>query len=897
MKRAFRSGDFRPDPNRDIREEIEAHIEMEVENLMSHGMNEEEARTEAEALFGDRERHEGEARREASSRERGIRWQDRLDAMAQDVRYAFRRMKKDPGFTAIAILSLALGIGANTAIFSIVNTILMGGAPMRATEEMVEIYTSEAEYGYPYSVSSVPDYMDLRDRTDLFSGVAAYEGFLSRYETAETTDPIVGELVSYDLFSVLGIEPVLGRFFLPEEGETVGTHPVAVLGQSFWQGRFGGDPGIVGQNIRVAGQAFTVVGIAPKELQSFTAPGFTMDIWAPYQMADVLSLDRSGYSLDSRGNRTVFIRARLQPGVTVEEVRAALATTSSQNQMAYPEEWRGREFNVLPTDDVAIHPIVDGPMRGVAALLLSVVGLVLLIACVNLAGFLLARASDRKKEIALRLALGAKRWTLVRQLLVETLVLGLLGGTAGLLVATWGLRVLVSFQPPIPFPLNLQFGLDGRVLFFTGLISAGAGLVFGLIPALQATNPDVAPTLKNEAGSVTGLRKKFTLRNGLIIAQVTISMVLLLGAGLFIRSLYSAQDTDLGFSARDGGVAWVMLGNSGIEGAEQEILVRSVEERALAVPGVEQIATAEMLPLGVGLQTSNWDIPGVEPPTGQEHLSIRFNVVSPTYFDVMEIPMVSGRVFSPEDREGSEPAAIVSEATARRFWPNESPIGQTIHRPSSDVSYRIVGVAADTKVWTLGEEFQPYVYLARTQTNPISAFFVARGSLPDAQIAGQLRQLIQDVDPRLVIMETKTMAEHLSVQLFPPRAAAGLLGVFGLLALILATTGLYGTVAFNVSRRTREMGIRLSLGADANKVVRMVLRGAMALAVVGGVMGLLVSLGLAQVVSGFLYGTRTFDPVTFTVVPVILLGVAAVAAFIPARRASRVNPVEVLKAE
>jgi ABC-type antimicrobial peptide transport system permease subunit len=263
----------------------------------------------------------------------------------------------------------------------------------------------------------------------------------------------------------------------------------------------------------------------------------------------------------------------------------------------------------------------------------------------------------------------------------------------------------------------------------------------------------------------------------------------------------------------------------------------------------------------------------------------------------MEIPMVSGRVFSLEDREGLEPVAIVSEATVRRFWPNESPVGQTIRRPSSDVSYRIVGVAADTKVWTLGEEFQPYVYLARTQTNPVSAFFVARGNLPDAQIAGQLRQLIKEVDSRLVIMETKTMAEHLSVQLFPPRAAAGLLGVFGLLALILATTGLYGTVAFNVSRRTREMGIRLSLGADANKVVRMVLRGAMGLAVVGGVMGLLVSLGLAQVVSGFLYGTRAFDPVTFTVVPVILLGVAAVAAFIPARRASRVNPVEVLKAE
>jgi len=485
----------------------------------------------------------------------------------------------------------------------------------------------------------------------------------------------------------------------------------------------------------------------------------------------------------------------------------------------------------------------------------------------------------------------------IRQLLTETLILGLLGGGAGLVVATWVLQALVSFQPPIPFPVNFEFALDGRVLLYTGLVSAAAGLFFGLIPALQSTNPDVAPTLKDDSGSGGGGRKRLTLRNGLIVSQVAISTVLLLGAGLFIRSLYSAQDMELGFSARDGGIAWLMLGMSGVDPEEHEFLVRSLEDRALAIPGVERVATAEMVPLGVGLQTTTFDIPGVEPPSGQEYHSIRFNVISPTYFDVMEVPMVSGRAFSGDDRAESEPVAIVSEAAARVYWPGESPLGQMVTRRANEISYRIVGVAGDTKTWTLGEDFQPYVYLARSQVGTIGTMLVARGTIPDAEITGQLRRVIRDLDSRLVIMETKTMAEHLSVQLFPPRAAAGLLGVFGLLALILATTGLYGTVAFSVSKRTREMGIRISLGADAGKVVGMVLRSAMGLVVVGGSIGLALSLGLAQAVRTFLYGTSAFDPVTFLGVPAILLGVAALAAFVPARRASRVNPVQALKTE
>jgi predicted permease len=822
-----------------------------------------------------------------------------MDRLIQDIQYAIRRMAKSPGFTTIAVLSLALGIGANTAIFSIVNSILLSGVPMRAPEELVEIYTSEEDHGYPYSVFAYPDFVDVRERTDLFSAVAAHEGFFSRLETDDATDPVWGELVSHDLFSMLGIEPALGRFFVPEEGETLGTHPVVVLGHGFWQRRYGGDPGIIGQSIRLGGHSFTVVGVGPEGLQSFTAPGFNMDMWVPYMMSQALDSDRAGGRdlLNTRTDRSLFVKGRLRPGVTVEQARAALATMAAQQREAYPEAFRGREFNILPTGEVAIHPLVDGALFSVAGLLLTVVGLVLLIACTNLAGFLLARASERKKEIALRLALGARRGALVRQLLTETVLLSLLGGGAGLLVAHWVLQALMSFQPPVPIPINLNVGLDGKVLLFTLAISTAAGIFFGLFPALQSTNPDVAPTLKDDSGSGTGKRKRFSVRNALIVAQVTISMILLLGAGLFVRSLQGAQDLDLGFSLREAGLIWVMMSASDVERDEWEHLAVRMEERARAIPGVEGVATAEIMPLGVGFQSRGFDIPGIEPPEGDDHHEIPFNIVSPGYFDVMEIPIVAGRGIAPEDTRASTPVMVVSETLARRYWPGDDPIGKEIITPSDERAHQIVGVAKDTKVWTLGEEYRPYIYTARAQSNASSLFVVARGGVSEAQIVGELRRMVRELDSRLVVMDSKTMTEHLSVMLFPPRMAALLLGVFGSLALVLASTGLYGIVAFSVSRRTREMGIRISLGADARTVIGMVLRGALALVAVGGVVGLLLTLGLAQLIGGFLYGVSGTDPVTFIGVPLILGLVATVAALVPARRASLVNPVEALRRE
>lgn len=900
MKRAFRAHDYDPDPDRDLTEEIQAHLELMVEDLMAGGMPEEEARAEARRRLGNQTEAHARAAPQARSRHRRRTFLDRVDALRQDVRYAFRRMARSPGFTGIAILSLALGIGANTAIFSLVNTVLLSGVPMRAPHELVEVYTSEPtrndEPGYPYSLSSVPDLFDLRERTDLFSGVGGYQAFFSRMETEEGVAPIWGETVSWDLFSILGVTPAAGRFFVHEEGQTYGTHPVVVLGYEFWQKRFGGSPEIVGQTIRMANREWTVVGVAPKELQGFTAPGMAMDMFATYEMAPTLNFESDTGSHQHRNSHSTFMKARLAPGVTAEEAQAALATLSANNREAFPDAWEGREFNILPSSEVAIHPIVDGPLMAVATLLLVVVALVLLMACMNLAGFLLARASDRRKEIAVRLAMGARRWTLVRQLLTETLILGLLGGGAGLLVAHWTLQALMRFQPPIPIPINLDVGLDGTVLLFALAVSAGAGLFFGLIPALQSTKPDVAPTLKDQ-GTGGGRPRRLSLRNSLIVTQVAISMVLLLGAGLFLRSLESAGRIDLGFTARDGGIVWVMAMGDDMSDEEFLATARTLEERALALPGITAVASAEMLPIGMSYQENNFDIPGVEPPPGEDAHSMGYNIVSPSYLKVMGIPIVAGRGLTEEDQAGSQPVVVISETAARRFWPGESPLGREIRRPGRDGGYRVVGVAKDTKVWTIGEEYRPYVYFSRNQYPIDGLQLVARGDIPEAEIAGQLQRLVTDVDSRLVLMEAKTMSEHLSLALFPPRMAALLLAVFGGLALILATTGLYGTVAYNVSRRNREMGIRMSLGADAGNLVWTILRGAMGLVGIGALLGWGLSLGLARTVQGFLYGVGAMDPVTFIGVPVLLGVVALLAALVPARRASRADPLRALRSE
>ena len=818
----------------------------------------------------------------------------RMPMRPQDFTYAVRRLLRTPGFTFVAVLSLALGIGANTAMFSVVNAFLLRGLPLERPEEIVEVYTSESG-GYPYSSSSYPDFQEIRKLDQVFSGVVGTRTFLARIERGDEPTMAFGELISWDYFQVLGVRMHLGRSFLPEEDATPGTHPVTILGYRTWMKDFGGDPGVLGTTVRLGGLPYTVVGVAP-EAYTGTMPVLVTGYFTPLMMTNQVMGTALEDQLDRRGSRSMFLKGRLRPGVSVEQADAALASLVAGLNETYPTYYEGRTMSVLPTGDVALHPLVDRALKPVAALLLAVVGLVLLIACANLASFLLARAEDRRKEIAVRLALGAGRGALIRQLLTETTLLAVLGGGAGIVLANWTLGVLMAFKPPLPVPVDMDVTLDHRVLIFTAAITLVAGVFFGLAPALQATNPDVAPTLKDEAGR-TGKPGRFNLRNALVVVQVAFSFVLLIGAGLFGRSLQKAQVIDPGFYTGPAALLWPMTELSGYDTPEQQRdFARTAEERLLAHPAIDYVAMADRVPLGAGVQTQGFLLPDVPSTQASGRTDVDNAHVNPGYFQAMEVDIVRGRGFTADDVEG-EAVVVVSQAFVDRFYPGRDVVGMVIDQDEGEAGQRIIGIAADTKVRTLGEEPRPYVYQLMGQPEYFGTQFIVRGQGSSAELLVAARQVLDDIDPDLVYFETKTMNEHLALMLFGPRMAALLLGVFGGLALILSAVGIYGVVSYAVAKRTRELGIRMSLGASARDVVAMAVGGGMRLVFLGGALGVVLAGGVTWSVSGFLYGIGSTDLVTFAVIPVVLAGVALVAAFVPARRASAVDPVTALRSE
>lgn len=810
-----------------------------------------------------------------------------------DLKYALRRLARTPGFTLVAVVSLALGIGGNTAVFSVVNAVLLRGLPVRAPEALVEIYTSESD-GYAYSTSSYPDFLDMRSLTDVFEGVVGTRTFLARVERGAAPSMAFGELVSWDYFQVLGVAMRLGRAFLPEEDATPGTHPVTILGHRAWVSDFGADPSVVGSTVRLGGRPYTVVGVLPEDFTG-TMPVLVTGYYVPLMMTNHVMGTLLDDQLERRGSRSMFVKGRLRPGVTVEQANAALAALAAGLAEAHPRSNEARTMSAVPSREVALHPLVDRALKPVAVLLLAVVGLVLLIACANLASFLLARAEDRRREIAVRLALGAGRGALLRQLLTETTLLALLGGVAGTLLARWTLELLLAFKPPLPIPVDLDVGLDRTVLWFTAGVSLLAGLFFGLVPALQATRPDVAPTLKDEAGR-TGKPGRLNLRSALVVAQVAMSFVLLIGAGLFVRSLQKAQLIDPGFRTGPAALVWPMPELSGYETpAEQRDLARRVEERLLAHPAVERVALADRLPLGAGIQTRGYDLPDRPSDRPDARTDVDNASVSPSYFETMEVPIVRGRGFTREDEDG-EAVVVVSQAFVERFYPGRDVLGMILDA-GSDTPKRIVGVAADTKVRTLGEAPRPYVYELASHSGAFGSQFIVRGRGSSPQLLAVARQVLAEVDPDLVFFESKTMEEHLALMLFPPRMAAVLLGVFGGLALLLAAVGIYGVVSYAVAKRTREMGIRMSLGATARDVSALAVGGGMKLVALGGAVGVVLAGAMTWSLAGFLYGIGPTDLVTFVAIPLLLAGVAFLAALVPARRAAGVDPMVALRSD
>lgn len=816
-----------------------------------------------------------------------------MERLTQDLRFALRRLGRKPVFTAVAIVSLAIGIGANTAIFSLVNSVILRDLPVDRPEEMVDIYRSVA--GFSHATFSYPDFADIkRDGEEVFSDVGLSRLAFVQADVEGGVEMLPAELISGNLFSMLGVDAVVGRTLLPEDDVSPGGHPVVMLGHAYWLTRYAGSPDAVGKEIRLNGRNFQIIGVAP-EAYTGNLRGIMPSVYASMMM--VGQLNPTDYNeLESRGSQSLFLKGRLKPGATFAAAEAWSDRQLQRFQEQYPDQWTSDQvITLVATDDVIMNPMIDRFIVPAAGLMLGVVGLVLLIACANLASFLLAQAADRRKEIAVRLALGARRGRLVQQLLTESTLLALTGGLAGLAVAYGLLQILLHADLPLPFPVALDLSMDPVVLGFGLVITVGAGLFFGLLPALQATNPDVAPTLKDETGG-GGRPGKVSLRNALVVTQVAVSLVLLVGAGLFLRSLQARVDVDPGFGYEPAAVITFQTPPDGYTEEETRVFMRSFVEEAARMPGIGAVGLTADLHLS-SLNNSNMDVvvDGVEPPPGQDFTMVEWASVTDGFFDAAGVQLLQGRRFQSSDSPDAERVAIISQAMAERFWPGEDAVGRIFRQGERD--YTVVGVARDAKVRSLGESPRPFIYRPYDQAFSSGMTMVATTTGDDQEAVLDLLALGRSLEPELLVYETKTMDRHLGVSLLPHRLSAVIISAFGALALLLASIGLYGVVSYAVSTRSREVGIRMALGADPRLVVRMLTRGGLRLVAFGAVIGLVVAFVAARLLSGLLYGINPSDPISFLGVPLVLALVAFLAAWIPARRASAINPVRALKAD
>jgi macrolide transport system ATP-binding/permease protein len=866
----------------EINAEIQQHLDALTERNIAAGMSPKEARNAALREFGGVEQIKERAREQRV-------WLS-ADDFLQDLRFGVRMLRRSPGFAILAILCLTLGIGTNAAVFSWIEGTLIRPYPLVAHQDRMFALTGTTRGTTESDGLSYPDFLDLEKNSTLFESFIVDRIMGTTLSVGDRAERASGGIVSANYFDALGVRPILGRGFRPEEGTGRNAHPVTVISYLTWQDRYKGDPEIIGKTQYLNGVQHTIIGVAPEKFHG-TFIGYSFNFWVPTSMQE--TFDSTGYKLEDRGARWIEAYTFLKPGVTRQQAQAELSAIAQRLENDFPETNRGQGFELFPLWKTPFNAV--GNLSPTLAITTGVAFFVLLIACANVSNLLLARSLLRRHEITMRLALGAGRRRLVKQLFTEGLLLSVIAAAGGIMVAYWCRNALVLVSPSRTPGITIDYPgqLDWRVLALSVAVCIGSTILFALIPAIQASHVDLSGALKSEGSGVVGGSGRSRLRSVLVFVQVALSFVLIAGTGLLLRSLVQMQNSDPGFSTRNVVVSAADLFSAGYKPDRAKIFYEQLLERIRTLPGVQSAALARVRPFSyAGYSSAPLEIEGYQPPRN-EQVAADYNQVGEEYFSAIGIPIVTGREFTRNDDENAPPVAIVNETMAVKYWPGKSVIGQRLK--VKDKWMEVVGLAKDSKYQTMLEAPKPFFYVPVRQNFFVQNGFIVRTDQSAAAIMNGLGREIHALDPNLAPLDTISLQEQVDRMSYTQRLAVALLAIFGGMALFLAAIGLYAVMSYSVSQSTRELGLRMALGAGAGDLLRLVISRGIRLTTAGVAIGAIAALTLTRLMGNLLYKVSPRDPLAFAVALIVMLSVASIACFLPAWRATRIDPVRALR--